>query len=170
MNQFTDTKDNNSRLLGQPDIKEDTQPISVDPAVEIETDKVKAISEIEQCILHDKYSPFIDLDSVFDGGHIISNWKRYKRMTARIVKIYTSQVHLDCLIDEDKEIYQPKIVAKHLLENVTLIEGNYLLFNYYKKVNEWRIEVLDDQRLFSKNQFPEIDFNAFEDSKFFKED
>lgn len=170
MIEFINTKDINNKLLGEIDIKEDKSTIVSESSIELKTDEATFISKIEQKILEEKLSPFIDIKGVFEGGHLISNWTRYKRMTAKIAKIYETQIELECLINEDKEIYIPKLIARHLLEEVTLVEGNYLLFNFYKKKNEWRIEILDDQRLFSKSQYPEVDFDRFENSNFFKEE
>ncbi len=170
MKEFIDTKEIDNRLLGEVDLKEEKTPNISDAFEEIETDEPSNISNIEDKIREERLSPFININEVFDGGQILYNWKRYKRMTAKIINIQTNYVELECLVDEDNVIYKPKIIEKHLLEEVTLVEGNYLLFNYYKKGNEWKIEILDDQRLFLKNEFPKVDFDKFENSEFFKED
>ena len=135
MSEYINTKDINNKLLGEIDIKEDKATIVSDTPVELRTDEESFISKIEQKIWQEKLTSFIDIERVFDGGKIISAWTRYKRMTAKIVKINDAQIELECLIDEEKDIYTQKILARHLLEEVDLIEGNYLLFNFYKKIN-----------------------------------
>jgi hypothetical protein len=168
MKKLIDTQYDDKRQLGEINIQEHSEPYVLESTEEMNTD-ASTDEEIETKIREERLFPFIDIKEVFDGGQIIYNWKRYKRVTAKIIEIRSEEVELECLVDEEKEIYQTKRISKHLFEKVSLIEGNYLLFNYYKKANEWRVEVLDDQRLFSKKSFPKIDFDRFEKSTLFND-
>jgi len=167
MKEPIDTQYDDNRQLGEIDVMEHSELFILETPEEINTNA--STEDIETKIREEKLSQFIDLKEVFDGGQIIYNWKRYKRMTAKIIDIRSDEVELECLIDEENEIYQTKRISKHLFEKVSLVEGNYLLFNYYKKANEWRIEILDDQRLFSEKTFPKIDFDRFEKSTLFND-
>lgn len=108
-----------------------------------------------------------DFASLTEGVKLISNWKRYKRVPAKILEISDDFVLLECLINKDAGIYKEKRFSKELLDEVNIEQGRFLLFNYYKKGNELKIQILDNQSLVSDSEFPAVDFSKYEKSNFF---
>lgn len=167
MNDYIDTLDDKTILIDANDAEsKDKESNTEQLNVNIE----ETLSNFEESIRKEKLTPFIDFEEVFDGGRVLLNWQRYKRMVAKIISIHETYVVLECQLDDEKEVFTEKKVDVGLLEDVSLLEGNYLLFNYYKKKKEWKIEILDDQRLFVNSSFPEVDFDRFENISFFKDE
>jgi hypothetical protein len=171
MIEFKETNAVQSQNLVDVTVKQEKQVTESSIAVVGDISKYTSPFEEYQDILRrEELAPFIKIEGREEGVKFYSNWTRFKRMTAKVIEIGEDRVTLECLIDRENKIYKKKIFAKHLLENVDLVEGKRLLFNYYKRDKEFKITIFDNQNLIPESDFPTIDFSQYKNDDFFKED
>jgi hypothetical protein len=127
----------------------------------ISTTLIKDVETIET-IKNNKN--LIGSDAVF-----IINWKNVENIPARLIEKFDKIVVLECLIDKEEGIYEEREFKSSLFEGFDLTIGNLFYIRYFERPNEARIEILDNPKLTSAEDFPTINFDQlFKDSKLFK--
>ncbi|MBL7763395.1 MAG: hypothetical protein JNL23_08200 [Chitinophagaceae bacterium] len=108
---------------------------------------------------------------IFSGTDavIFAAWKNTYNISARLIEHYDEVVMLECLIDKEEKVYETREYQSSLFLGYDLIIGSLFFLRYFERKNEVRLEVHNDPRLTSLDDFPKTDFKKlFNESKLFK--
>jgi len=100
---------------------------------------------------------------------ILKGWKNVENIPARLIETFEDVVVLECLIDKESELYEEREFRASLFTGYELNIGNLFYLRFFDRDNETRMEIHNDSRLTSINDFPKKDFSTlFANSKLFK--
>jgi hypothetical protein len=96
-------------------------------------------------------------------------WKNIENISARLIEHSDDIVVLECLLDKELGIYEEREFRKTLFEGYELKIGNLFYLRFFDRQNETRMEIHNDPRLTSVEDFPKKNFvDLFKNSKLFK--
>jgi hypothetical protein len=87
----------------------------------------------------------------------IKSWKLIANISSKLIDFDESLVSLECLLDKEERIYEEREFDIALFNGYNLEIGKLFKVCIYQRENQRMIDIKDDSKLISTDDFPEID-------------
>jgi len=103
-----------------------------------------------------------------EGVKFVSAWQRYKREPGVITHSDEDCIKIEFLVNKEEGEYVERIFEPSFFTQTSIKEGNYIIFNYYRKGDDHKIEISDNQSLILDDDFPNHNFDELANLSFLK--